>query len=197
MFYSEVRVGGLFNLKGKQALLIMKLQCNQRKSLEHFTTKCLRHINSKTKKNNPAISLQSQRLQTLLLNCSGSSWNRQSQTTLLLHFTVNTQQVINKNSLLGHQRVTRHKPQRNKDRSAACATCRLGGARSYLSEVTPAATSQDLKSIKSLLKASFPERLSSYALPWYSTSRPSLVQQTSLQVLPKHMWKPQRNLPSL
>lgn len=55
MFYSEVRVGGLFNLKGKQALLIMKLQCNQRKSLEHFTRKSLRHINSTTEKKNPSI----------------------------------------------------------------------------------------------------------------------------------------------
>lgn len=73
MFYSEVRVGGLFNLKGKQALLIMKLQCNQRKSLEHFTRKCLRHINSKTKTKKSAFSLQSQCLQTLLLNHSGSS----------------------------------------------------------------------------------------------------------------------------
>lgn len=45
----SIRVGGLFNLKGKQALLIMKLQCNQRKSPEHFTRKRLRHINSKTK----------------------------------------------------------------------------------------------------------------------------------------------------
>lgn len=45
----SVRVGGLSNLKGKQALLIMKLQCNQRKSPDHFMRKHLRHINSKTK----------------------------------------------------------------------------------------------------------------------------------------------------
>lgn len=44
----SIRIGGL-NLKGKQALLIMKLQCNQRKSLEHFTRKHLRLINSKAK----------------------------------------------------------------------------------------------------------------------------------------------------
>lgn len=44
----SIRVGGL-NLKGKQALLIMKLQCNQRKSPEHFTRKHLRLINSKAK----------------------------------------------------------------------------------------------------------------------------------------------------
>lgn len=71
----------------------------------------------------------------------------------LLHFTVNTQQVINKNPVLGDQRVTRHKPQGNEDRSAACATCRLEGARSYLSEVTPTADSQALGSTKSLLRA--------------------------------------------
>lgn len=45
----SIRVGGLFNLQGKQAFLIMKLQYNQRKSPEHFTRKCLRFISGKTK----------------------------------------------------------------------------------------------------------------------------------------------------
>lgn len=45
----SIRVGGLFNLQRKQAFLIMKLQCNQRKSPEHFTRKCLRFISGKTK----------------------------------------------------------------------------------------------------------------------------------------------------
>lgn len=44
----SIRIAGL-NLKGKQALLIMKLQGNQRKSPEHFTRKRLRLLNSKAK----------------------------------------------------------------------------------------------------------------------------------------------------
>lgn len=50
MFYYEVNQGRRsFNLQGKQAFLIMKLQCNQRKSPKHFTRKCLRFISGKTK----------------------------------------------------------------------------------------------------------------------------------------------------